>query len=514
MQNITKAYGTEVMIDPKKAPKIERIPCSSLSINYVLGGGVPVGRMITFAGLESGGKSSISTIIGSDFQKAGQYVVYIDAEHSFDFQFAKKLGLDISEDKFQLIQPDYGEMGFDIIEKYVDTSEVGLIILDSASAMMPKAELEDDFGKAQMGSQARMFSQAFRKLAGKLSKTKTTLLVISQIRNKIGVMFGCVHPDTIVEIMLGMLKVTQRKMKMKKLFNLCGVNYKEMQENSAVDVYSRNIKIKSFNHSTNSIEYKQVEWLVRKYDSIMYKVTVGFNYFKCTGDHKIYIEGRGYVEVKNVISGEMVLSSSGLKPVKIKVLKKSYPVLDITVKDNNNYFTNGVLSHNSPETINGGNAIKYYSSIIGDCRRKEEIKDKDDERLGIITQLKTTKNKTAPYGRKALIEIDFKSGVDYVREIVTFAINYGFIQKGGAWFTVEGERFQGQDKVVTYFRENPELQTKYYDMIVKAMANDGYLEEKSNKDDIGEDGLTNDFDIDSDNEVEEIDTSDATIDKE
>lgn len=191
---LEKEKGKGVIIKENETPDIERIALRSPKLNDVLGGGMPLGRIVELYGVESGGKSLIATTIGGDFQRAGKFVVYIDVEGTFSYAFARKLGLDTSDDVFRLIRPESGEDAFDIIEAVLKTGEVGLIIVDSVSALTPTAELEGDMGQSHMGTQARLMGQGLRKINPYMSKSQTSIIFINQIRMKIGVMFG--NPET------------------------------------------------------------------------------------------------------------------------------------------------------------------------------------------------------------------------------------------------------------------------------------------------------------------------------
>lgn len=191
---IDKEIGKGIVIDSTKTVDVSRIILSSIGLNYLFNGGFPEGRIVEFFGPESSGKSLISTAIGADYQRAGKFVVYVDMEGTFMPSFAVKLGLSVDPDKFRLIQPETGEDAFRILEALAETGEVGLIIVDSVAAMTPTAELEGDYGEANMGLMARMMSQGMRKLNGKLKASSTSVIFINQIRMKIGVMYG--SPET------------------------------------------------------------------------------------------------------------------------------------------------------------------------------------------------------------------------------------------------------------------------------------------------------------------------------
>src|SRR5512132_934481 len=169
------------------------ISTGSVSLDYALGiGGVPRGRVIEVFGPESSGKTTLALQIIAEAQKVGGMAAFVDAEHALDAQYAKKLGVDL--DNLLVSQPDNGEQALEIVEVLVRSGGVDVVVVDSVAALVPRAEIEGEMGEAQMGLQARLMSQALRKLTGIVSKSKTCLIFINQLREKIGVMFG--NPET------------------------------------------------------------------------------------------------------------------------------------------------------------------------------------------------------------------------------------------------------------------------------------------------------------------------------
>jgi len=176
-----------------KAMEIEAIPTGALSLDMALGiGGVPRGRIIEVFGPESSGKTTLALHVVAEAQKMGGEAAFIDAEHALDPVYAKKLGVDI--DNLIVSQPDTGEQALEITESLVRSGALDVIVVDSVAALVPKAEIDGDMGDSHMGLQARLMSQALRKLAGAINKSKTVLIFINQLREKIGVMFG--NPET------------------------------------------------------------------------------------------------------------------------------------------------------------------------------------------------------------------------------------------------------------------------------------------------------------------------------
>ena len=195
LHHIEKQFGKGAIMRLGDAAKmnIEVIPTGILSLDVALGvGGVPRGRIIEIYGPESSGKTTVALHIVAEAQKMGGTAAFIDAEHALDPQYAGKLGVDINE--LLIAQPDMGEQALEITEALVRSNSVDIIVVDSVAALVPRAELEGEMGDSHMGVQARLMSQALRKLTGIVGKTKTTVIFINQIREKIGIVYG--NPET------------------------------------------------------------------------------------------------------------------------------------------------------------------------------------------------------------------------------------------------------------------------------------------------------------------------------
>jgi recombination protein RecA len=172
---------------------IEAISTGAISIDYALGiGGMPRGRVVEIFGPESSGKTTLALQVIAEAQKAGGMAAFVDAEHALDARYAQKLGVEL--ENLLISQPDHGEQALEIVEVLIRSGGVDVVVVDSVAALVPKAEIDGEMGDAQMGLQARLMSQALRKLTGVVSKSKTTLIFINQLREKIGVMFG--NPET------------------------------------------------------------------------------------------------------------------------------------------------------------------------------------------------------------------------------------------------------------------------------------------------------------------------------
>ena len=194
VEQIKKQFGAGAIMQLGTDNKIdvETFSTGSLGLDISLGGGIPKGRIIEIYGPESSGKTTLTLHAVAEIQKAGGTAAFVDAEHALDPAYASRIGVDTS--KLLIAQPDNGEQALEIVETLVRSNAVDLIVVDSVAALVPQAEIEGDMGDAHMGLQARLMSQALRKLTGVINKSKTTVIFINQLRMKIGVMFG--NPET------------------------------------------------------------------------------------------------------------------------------------------------------------------------------------------------------------------------------------------------------------------------------------------------------------------------------
>ena len=196
ISQIEKQHGKGSVMklgDPKTSMNIETVPTGSLSLDIALGlGGVPKGRIIEVYGPESSGKTTVALHMIAEVQKRGGIAGFIDAEHALDPVYAKSIGVDI--DNLYISQPDFGEQALEITETFVRSGAVDIVIVDSVAALVPKAEIDGEMGDSHIGLQARLMSQALRKLTAVISKSNCIVVFINQLREKVGVMFG--NPET------------------------------------------------------------------------------------------------------------------------------------------------------------------------------------------------------------------------------------------------------------------------------------------------------------------------------
>jgi recombination protein RecA len=306
LTQIDKQFGKgSVMFlgDDQAQGDIEVVPTGSLSLDIALGiGGLPRGRVVEIYGPESSGKTTLTLHVIAEVQKLGGIAAFIDAEHALDPKYAKRLG--VNTDDLLISQPDTGEQALEITDMLVRSGGVDIVVIDSVAALTPKAEIEGEMGASHMGLQARLMSQALRKLTSNIKRTNTMVIFINQLRMKIGVMFG------------------------------------------------------------------------------------------------------------------------------------------------------------NPETTTGGNALKFYASVRLDIRRIGAIK-KGDEILGNETRVKVLKNKVAPPFKQAEFQILYNEGISLESEIIDLGVKHGFVEKAGAWYSVEDERIgQGKDNAREYLKSNPDLSQK------------------------------------------------------
>ena len=303
ISQIERSYGKGAIMklgDPTRQMNVETIPTGSLSLDIALGlGGIPKGRIIEIYGPESSGKTTVTLHMIAEVQKRGGIAGFIDAEHALDPVYAKNIGVDI--DNLYISQPDCGEQALEICETMVRSGAIDIVVVDSVAALVPKAEIDGDMGDSHMGLQARLMSQALRKLTAVSSKSNCTVIFINQLREKLGVMFG------------------------------------------------------------------------------------------------------------------------------------------------------------NPETTTGGNALKFYSSVRMDVRRKEQLLA-NGEAIGSRTKVKIVKNKIAPPFKEAEFDIMFGEGISREGDVLDLAADQGIVNKSGAWYAYNGEKIgQGRENAKTYLKQHPEV---------------------------------------------------------
>jgi len=361
MDDIRKTYGeSSVMLldDSSNIFDGEVIDTGSLTLNEALGtGGFPKGRIVEIYGPESSGKTTLTIHAIANAQKNGDVCAFIDAEHAFDKTYAQNLGVDTSN--LIISQPDNGEQALEITERLIRSNKVGLVVVDSVAALTPKAEIEGEMGDSKIGLQARLMSQAMRKLTSAVSRSKCCLIFINQIRMKIGVMFGCFPYTTRVELENG------ETMKIGKIVN-----------------NKLPLKVKSWNKKTGKIEYKKiVNWYNNGKYEHLWKVGTksphkSGNIFLRVADDHTFITKTGDRRLSDLKVGDNVLTTS-----------KSY-----LNKDQKSVILGGILGDGSLRTLNGityryrethsskqNEYCKWKSRLLGEIVSTEGVTGKNEK---------------------------------------------------------------------------------------------------------------------------------------
>jgi len=451
-----KNYGTNILVklgDESTFKKVDFLPLDIPGVDDALGGGLGCSRIAEIYGPESSGKTTLALHAIASGQKRG-ICAFVDAEHAFDPVYAANLGVNIKDLWFS--QPDSGEQALDFIEDLVDSGKFAVIVVDSVAALTPQAEIDGEMGDAHVGLQARLMSQALRKLTAKLGKTKTILIFINQIRMKIGIMFGnpettCVHPDTMVDVIRNLVSV--ESMTMENLFKKVNLDYQSMEKNIPYDVSDKNVKVRSFNHESGKNEFARILSLIRKDDIEEYNLVLknGDILLRCSGEHRIYDKEKDdYLYVKDIEEGVALDSNNNKIPFFVVKTGKIIPIVDMNVEGNENYFTNGLLSHNT-----GGNALKFYASQRIEVRKKETNSDADGEAISNDVKIKIVKNKLAPPFRIAEERIVFGKGIDRAYSLLKMAVALNVVDKKGAWYYYNDEKIgQGEKNTLTFLEDN------------------------------------------------------------
>ena len=474
LQQIEKQFGKGAIMklgEGNAAPEIEVTSTGSIGLDLALGvGGVPRGRIIEIYGPESSGKTTLALTIIANAQKAGGNAVFIDAEHALDSSYAGKLGVDIAN--LHVAQPDTGEEALEIADTLVRSGAVDVVVIDSVAALVPRAEIEGEMGDSHVGLQARLMSQALRKLTGSINKSRTCVIFINQIRMQIGVMFGCFHYSTRVMLADGTSE------KIGKIVN-----------------QKLPVEVLSWNEKTGAIEPRPV---VNWFDNgpaeqfIQFEVEGGPSGRRCfaaTANHTIYtpdgevsadeleigdevlvsVEDHALTDdqLQSGLSGTAVLAPPALRAGTAKVVRKSIMPpsedmhrFDIEVEGNHTYLVDGVVVHNSPETTAGGRALKFYASVRLDIRRIQTLKE-GETAVGNRTKVKVVKNKVAAPFREAEFDILYNEGISREGELIDIAVDKGVISKAGTWFSFGDERLgQGRENTRMFLKEHKDIRAK------------------------------------------------------
>jgi len=484
LQQIEKQFGKGAImkLGEDSTQPVDVISTGSIGLDLALGvGGVPRGRVIEIYGPESSGKTTLALTIIANAQRGGGNAVMIDAEHALDASYAQKLGVDIAN--LHVAQPDTGEEALEICDHLVRSGAVDVVVVDSVAALVPRAEIEGEMGDSHVGLQARLMSQALRKLTGSISKSRTTVIFINQIRMMIGVMFGCFHYNTRVVLADGTTE------KIGKI-----VNQKMAVEVLSYDPETGRIQPRKIvNWFDNGPTEEFIQFEVEGGASGRRRFAVTENHVILTPDGEVHA---GELEVGDEVlvgveeqgpeatqgnqsaqefrsdcaggsAGVVVLHQAGLRVACAKVLHKSALPLaepshrfDLEVEGNHTYLVDGVIVHNSPETTAGGRALKFYASVRLDIRRIATLKDGDNA-VGNRTRVKVVKNKVAAPFREAEFDILYNEGISREGELLDFAVEKNIVQKAGTWMSFDEDRLgQGRENARMFLKEHPDVRAR------------------------------------------------------
>jgi RecA/RadA recombinase len=421
--------------------EISVIPTGALPLDVALGiGGLPRGRVTEIYGPESSGKTTLALHVIAEAQRLGGIAAFIDAEHALDPKYAQRLGINI--DELLISQPDTGEQALEITETLVRSNAVDVIVIDSVAALVPRAELDGDMGDSLPGLQARLMSQALRKLTAAISRSGAIVIFINQIREKIGVMFGCFSHDTRVTLADG------RTEEIGKIVSL-----------------RLPVEVLSYDPTSGRVEPRRVvDWFDNGETDhfLQFEVEDGsaIRRFAATENHLIFTP-YGPVKAGDLNIGDEVLvgGEDGAHSARIACRHVEPPAgsthrFDLEIEGHHTYLADGVVVHNSPETTTGGRALKFYASIRMDIRRQDAIKQ-GTESLGVRTKVKVVKNKLAPPFREAEFDVIYGEGISKAGAILDAGVEQSIIEKSGTWYTYKNERIgQGRENAKKWLQEN------------------------------------------------------------
>jgi len=471
VNELTKRFGdgTIVRLGDATHMVVDVIPSGSLTIDIALGvGGIPRGRVTEIYGPESSGKTTLCLHVIAESQKRGGICAFVDMEHALDPSYAKLIGVNI--DKLYISQPDTAEQALEIIETLVRSGALDVVVLDSVAALVPRVEIEGEMGDSHVGVQARLMSQALRKLSGAIKQSNVSVLFTNQIREKIGVMYGCFMGETPITLADGSTEMIERIVK------------------ERLDV-----EVLSYNHLSGLLEPRRiVNWFDNGTTNEFLRFTVASNdsdvphTFTCTPNHML-LTPHGYEAAENVQAGDLLMTSMALditlesvtsgaingnavQPIARPYQATAMPVIqvenviletpvhryDIEIEGNHCYVAGGVIVHNSPETQPGGRALKFYATVRLDVRKLESIKAGGGEVVGNRTRVRVTKNKVAPPFREAEFDIMFlEGGISKSGEVLDLGTDLAIIEKRGAFYRYnDGLLGQGRENAKVFLTEN------------------------------------------------------------
>ncbi|MFF2738162.1 recombinase RecA [Streptomyces cyaneofuscatus] len=443
LAQIERQFGKGAVMRLGERPNepVEVIPTGSTALDVALGvGGLPRGRVVEVYGPESSGKTTLTLHAVANAQKLGGSVAFIDAEHALDPEYAKKLGVDI--ENLILSQPDNGEQALEIVDMLVRSGALDLIVIDSVAALVPRAEIEGEMGDSHVGLQARLMSQALRKITSALNQSKTTAIFINQLREKIGVMFGSPETTTGGRALKFYASVANAQKLGGSVAFIDAEHALDPEYAKKLGVDIENLILSQPYNGEQALEI--VDMLVRSGALDL-----------------MVIDSVAALVPRAEIEGEMGDSHVGLQArLMSQALRKITSALNQS--KTTAIFINqlrekiGVM-FGSPETTTGGRALKFYASVRLDIRRIETLKDGTDA-VGNRTRVKVVKNKVAPPFKQAEFDILYGQGISREGGLIDMGVEHGFVRKAGAWYTYEGDQLgQGKENARNFLKDNPDL---------------------------------------------------------
>ena len=515
LQQIEKQFGKGAIMklgEESAKVGVDVIHTGSLGLDLATGvGGVPRGRIVEIYGPESSGKTTLALTIIANAQRAGGNAVFIDAEHALDAAYAQKLGVDIAN--LHVAQPDTGEEALEIADHLVRSGAVDVVVIDSVAALVPRAEIEGEMGDSHVGLQARLMSQALRKLTGSISKSRTCVIFINQIRMQIGVMFGCFHYSTRVTLADGTSekigKIVNQKMPVEVLsYDPVSGRVEPRKvvrwfDNGPADYFlqfeveggpsGRRKFAATPGHMVFTPEGEVPAGELGVGDQVLVAVedivvtdhqrqlllggSMGDGSLRRTGVHTATFRvGHGW---QPEASGDVATALEERKERRVvpaRILKRyrkpatrSTHRFDIEVERNHTYLVDGVVIHNSPETTAGGRALKFYASVRLDIRRIATLKE-GESAIGNRTRVKVVKNKVAAPFREAEFDILYNEGISREGELLDYAIEKNIVQKAGTWLSFGEERIgQGRENARLFLKEHADVRGAIEAKLLPAM---------------------------------------------
>jgi RecA/RadA recombinase len=486
LDEINKRFGEGAVLKLSDAGhmQVDVIPSGSLGVDIAIGvGGIPRGRIVEIYGPESSGKTTLCLHVAAEAQKRGGVAAFIDMEHALDPTYAARIGVDL--DRLFVSQPDTGEQALEIAETLIRSGAVDVIVVDSVAALVPRAEIEGEMGDSHVGLQARLMSQALRKLSGAIKQSNVAVLFTNQLREKVGVMYGCFSYQAPVLLADGTTMPIGRIVNQQLPVEVLSWNADNgcFEAKRVVSWFKNGLPVDQFSMGDNAIGELSQDFvtLVARYPD-----GTGFTKITSTPNHEIATP-YGFVQAEDLELGDEILlrlpvpelaladgqpqasaaQAQAFIATPCQIVEIDWQVLrgkeavryNLQVEDNATYVVGQhVIVHNSPETQPGGRALKFYASVRLDIRKTESIKSGSDI-VGNRTSVKVKKNKVAAPFRECEFDIMFfEKGISKVGEIIDLGVQLGLIEKRGAFFRY-GETLlgQGRENAKQFLSENPTI---------------------------------------------------------